>query len=173
MAAASTMNNKIISSKRFWCIGIMVFKDNNNKNLHINIKHTLMRAFNRANHALCRCYTSRAPSLLHFVRVYLLLSFHCNFHQGCNCFFFCCCCLIVAWSPPIFRRTKKSNIKKCVECWMIHGFWHEKSDLLTRFYNVLLRVIHFFSAKKSAQKFKSKNGKISTTFQSAGTNTVS
>lgn len=121
-AAPATKNNKIISSKRFDTFALWHLKV---KRKHIN---TLIDVFNRANHAL------------------LLLSFYCNFHQGCNCFFSLFCWLIVAWSPPIFRRTmeKENNIQKCVECTMIHRLQHEKSDLVTRTYDVLLRVIHFF-----------------------------
>lgn len=62
-AAPATKNNKIISSKRFDTFALWHLKV---KRKHIN---TLIDVFNRANHAL------------------LLLSFYCNFHQGCNCFF--------------------------------------------------------------------------------------
>lgn len=58
----------------------------------------------------------------------------------------------------------------CAICAMILCLWHEKSDLLTRIY--VLYIFFYWKKKQSVPKFKSKNDKISTTFQSVGTNST-
>lgn len=109
-------------------------------------KHTSTHVINRANHALCRCYT--------FFSLFLSLSRGCShfiaiFIKVVIVFFLFLCCLIVAWSPPIFRRLREGTAFKSVlkvRWFIVCG---TKKVICLREFTMLCFVLHiFFGPKK-------------------------